>query len=179
MSTPSDPSSGTPSDASTDPSTAQRPESWAEQTGWSGAQGAPAGSQWSQPSASWDAQQAPPSYAQQNPYTGTGNGQNPADPAGAYGAYGAYGAPSAPAGYAQKSKIVAGILGILLGTFGVHNFYLGRTTRAVVQLLITVISFGALAVVSTVWGLVEGVLILVSQPGTTWHQDGRGVELSD
>ncbi len=33
----------------------------------------------------------------------------------------------------QKSKIVAGILGILLGAFGVHNFYLGYTGKAVAR----------------------------------------------
>ncbi len=35
-------------------------------------------------------------------------------------------ATSVPAGYQQKSKIIAGILGIFLGGFGIHNFYLGR-----------------------------------------------------
>lgn len=83
------------------------------------------------------------------------------------------------AGYIQKSKVVAGILGILLGAFGAHNFYLGRTMRAIAQLLITILSLGILAIVSEVWGLIEGILILVSQPGTTWHQDGRGIELKD
>ena len=39
-----------------------------------------------------------------------------------------------------KSKIAAGILGIILGCFGVHNFYLGFTGKAVAQLLITIIS---------------------------------------
>lgn len=94
-----------------------------------------------------------------------------------------YGQPgyayAGPAGYAPKSKIVAGILGIVLGAFGIHNFYLGRTTRAIVQLVITVVSFGTLAFIPAVWGLVEGILILVSQPGTEWHRDGKGMELTD
>ena len=60
----------------------------------------------------------------------------------------------------QKSKIAAGILGILVGAFGVHNFYLGYTGKAVAQLLITVLSCGILSVVSGIWGLVEGILIL-------------------
>ena len=29
----------------------------------------------------------------------------------------------------QKSKMAAGLLGIFLGAFGVHNFYLGYTDR--------------------------------------------------
>ncbi|WP_115728037.1 TM2 domain-containing protein [Actinomyces culturomici] len=83
------------------------------------------------------------------------------------------------AGYAPKSKIIAGILGIILGAFGVHNFYLGRTTRAVVQLVISLVSFGSLSFIPAIWGLVEGILILISQPGTEWHRDGRGIELTD
>ena len=34
-----------------------------------------------------------------------------------------------------KSKLVAGLLGIFLGTFGVHNFYLGYTGKAITQLV--------------------------------------------
>lgn len=48
----------------------------------------------------------------------------------------------------QKSKIAAGLLGIFLGTFGVHNFYLGYTGKALAQLLISVLSCGFLAVAS-------------------------------
>lgn len=59
-----------------------------------------------------------------------------------------------------KSKIAAGLLGIFLGTFGVHNFYLGYTGKAVGQLLITVLSCGILSFVSYIWGLVEGIMIL-------------------
>lgn len=59
-----------------------------------------------------------------------------------------------------KSKIAAGLLGIFLGAFGVHNFYLGYTGKAVGQLLITVLSCGFLSFVSGIWGLVEGILIL-------------------
>ena len=40
----------------------------------------------------------------------------------------------------RKSKAAAGLLGIFLGCFGFHNFYLGYTGRAVAQLLITLLS---------------------------------------
>ena len=59
-----------------------------------------------------------------------------------------------------KSKIAAGLLGIFLGTFGVHNFYLGYTGKAVAQLLITVLTCGIGAAISSIWGLIEGILIL-------------------
>lgn len=80
-----------------------------------------------------------------------------------------------------KQKIIAGILGILLGSLGVHNFYLGNTGKAVAQLLLTLVGWVVIVgpLVSSVWGLVEGVLILCSQPGSPWHRDGSGQELQD
>lgn len=38
-----------------------------------------------------------------------------------------------------KSKLVAGLLAIFLGTFGVHNFYLGYTGKAVTQLVLSIV----------------------------------------
>ena len=62
-----------------------------------------------------------------------------------------------------KSKIAAGILGIFLGTLGIHNFYLGYNGKAVAQLLLTVLSCGILSFVSGIWGLIEGILILTGE----------------
>ena len=95
---------------------------------------------------------------------------------------GAYTAPGYPAGaYVadQKSKVAAGLLGIFLGCFGAHNFYLGYTGKAVAQLLITLLSLGFLAVIPAIWALIEGILILSAQPGAQpWGVDARGVPLS-
>lgn len=98
-----------------------------------------------------------------------------------YGQQPAYGQPVAPAGYAQKSKLAAGLLGIFLGCFGVHNFYLGNTGKAVAQLLLTVIGWILIIgpAVAGIWGLVEGILILCSHYGSQWHRDAQGVELQD
>lgn len=74
-----------------------------------------------------------------------------------------------------KSKVAAGILGILLGAFGVHNFYLGYTGKAIAQLLISVLSCFTLSAVSAIWGLVEGILILTGSINT----DADGKPLSD
>ncbi|MDO4283067.1 MAG: TM2 domain-containing protein [Clostridia bacterium] len=60
----------------------------------------------------------------------------------------------------QKSKMAAGLLGIFLGAFGVHNFYLGYTGKAVAQLLITLLSCFTLSIVSEIWGLIEGIMLL-------------------
>ena len=62
-----------------------------------------------------------------------------------------------------KSKIAAGLLGIFLGSLGVHNFYLGYTGKAVGQLLLTLVGWIACAVgpfAAWIWGLVEGIQIL-------------------
>ena len=75
----------------------------------------------------------------------------------------------------QKSKIAAGLLGIFLGSFGVHNFYLGFMGKAFAQLAITVLSCGMLAVVSSIWGLIEGILILTGSTAV----DARGIPLKD
>ena len=74
-----------------------------------------------------------------------------------------------------KSKIAAGLLGIFLGAFGVHNFYLGYTGKAVAQLLITILSCGFLAFASSPWGLIEGILILTGSINT----DAQGNPLRD
>lgn len=64
-------------------------------------------------------------------------------------------------GTAHKSRLVAGLLGIFLGVFGIHNFYLGYNKKAVAQLLITVLTFGIFSFVSAIWGFIEGILILI------------------
>lgn len=74
-----------------------------------------------------------------------------------------------------KSKIAAGLLGIFLGSLGVHNFYLGYTGKAIAQLLISLLSCGFLAVVSEIWGLIEGIQILTGSIDT----DAKGNKLAD
>lgn len=75
----------------------------------------------------------------------------------------------------QKSKLVAGLLGILLGSLGVHNFYLGFTGKAVAQLLITLLSCGAGATITGIWGLIEGILILTG----SIDKDANNIPLKD
>ncbi|MFA4985034.1 MAG: TM2 domain-containing protein [Candidatus Brocadiia bacterium] len=75
----------------------------------------------------------------------------------------------------QRSRIVAFILAVFLGSLGIHNFYLKRSDRAVLQLLITVISCGFLGPVMWIWAVIEGVYVL---NGTT-TVDGQGVPLKE
>jgi TM2 domain-containing membrane protein YozV len=55
-----------------------------------------------------------------------------------------------------EKKVVAGILGILLGSLGIHKFYLGYTQAGIIQLVIGLCTVG----ISGVIGLVEGIIYL-------------------
>ncbi len=81
------------------------------------------------------------------------------------------------AGGEPKSKVVAGILGILLGGLGIHNFYLGKNKIALIQLLVSVVSFGFLAPFMAIWGLIEGILYLIGHEN--YRTDSRGIPLKD
>ena len=69
----------------------------------------------------------------------------------------------------QKSKLTAGLLGIFLGGFGVHNFYLGYTGKAIAQILLSCVGIGA------IWGFIEGILILTGNI----DKDANGIPLKD
>lgn len=59
-----------------------------------------------------------------------------------------------------EKKLVAGLLGILLGGLGVHKFYLGYTKEGLIMLLITVLTCGFGGIVMGPIGLIEGILYL-------------------
>ena len=79
------------------------------------------------------------------------------------------------AGYVQKSRVAAGILAILLGTYGIHSFYLGNTSKGLMQLLLSLFTCGIGAIVMLIWGIVDGVRILDGRINT----DANGVFLKD
>lgn len=56
----------------------------------------------------------------------------------------------------KKDKLVAGLLAILLGTLGIHYFYLGKTTAGVLTIVISLVSCGIWPVVM----LIQGILML-------------------
>lgn len=78
----------------------------------------------------------------------------PADPTAPYG-YDPYGRP-----YSDRSKVIAGVLQIVL-PIGVGRFYAGRPGLGLAQLLVALFTFG----LGTVWSFVDGILLLV-QGGT-------------
>ncbi len=56
----------------------------------------------------------------------------------------------------ENKKLLAGLLGIFLGGFGVHKFVLGYTQEGVIQIIITVLTCG----VGQIIGFIEGIIYL-------------------
>jgi len=69
----------------------------------------------------------------------------------------------------QKSAILAGILGLCFGGLGVHNFYLGDTTKGIIQLVLSLTLI--CCVVSGIWAFVEAIMLLTGSINT--DSDGR------
>jgi len=80
-------------------------------------------------------------------------------------------AQNVPAGTQQKSKLVAGLLQIFLGSFGVGRFYLGYTGIAIGQIAATWLTCG----LGGIWPFIDGILILTGSVKT----DANGVPLAD
>jgi TM2 domain-containing membrane protein YozV len=59
-----------------------------------------------------------------------------------------------------EKKIPAGILGILLGSLGIHKFYLGYTTEGIIMLAVSLVTCGIGAPVMSIIGIVEGIIYL-------------------
>ena len=65
-----------------------------------------------------------------------------------------------------KSQIGAGLLGIFLGSLGIHNFYLGYMTKGIIQLLLTLIGwmlFGLGPLISGIWAFIEAIMIFMGK----------------
>ena len=60
----------------------------------------------------------------------------------------------------ESKRILAGIFGILLGALGIHKFVLGYTNEGIILLAITVATCGIGGAVTSIIGLVEGIIYL-------------------
>jgi len=66
-----------------------------------------------------------------------------------------------------KSRTTFILLGALLGAFGAHNFYAGYRTKAIWQLVITLVSLGFASPMSWIWAIIDICTV---------NQDNRGVQ---
>ncbi|HMH43934.1 MAG TPA: TM2 domain-containing protein [Pyrinomonadaceae bacterium] len=57
-------------------------------------------------------------------------------------------------------KIIAGILGIVVGGLGIHKFILGYQKEGMIMLLVSLLSCGTLSPFMHVIGIVEGIMYL-------------------
>jgi len=87
--------------------------------------------------------------------------------------------PAAAAG--AKNKMVAVLLGILLGALGIHKFYLGYNMEGIIMLLVSlgggVVTCGIGSGVVAIIGLIEGILYLTKTDEDferTYVQNKRG-----
>jgi len=94
----------------------------------------------------------PPAYGYGYP-----PGINPAAP---YGVHPMTGVP-----YSDKSKVVAGLLQMLV-PLGIGRMYIGDTRTGVIQLVVTLVTCG----LGALWPFIDGIVMLVGDPVDS---DGR------
>lgn len=66
-----------------------------------------------------------------------------------------------PSDVAQK-KLIAGVLGILLGFLGIHKFILGYYVEGLIMLLVSLLTCGFGGTVMGIVGLIEGIIYLAT-----------------
>lgn len=71
----------------------------------------------------------------------------------------------------EKSKTVAIILALFLGFLGAHNFYMGYTKKAIIQLILTITFIGMY--VSGIWAFIELIMLITGKICC----DGKGCAL--
>lgn len=103
------------------------------------------------PHAQYGQQYGPPPYGQ-------------LDPAAPYGRHPVTGEP-----YSDKSKVVAGILQILV-PLGIGRMYIGDTQTGVIQLVVTLVTCG----LGALWPIIDGILMLVGDPRDEHGRPLRG-----
>lgn len=91
----------------------------------------------------WQASPAPQASSAVAPYGGVNYGVD------------AYGRP-----LSDKSKLVAGLLQIFVGSFGIGRFYLGYTTIGVLQIVVTAVTCLTLG---WIWPLIDGIMIITGK----------------
>jgi TM2 domain-containing membrane protein YozV len=74
--------------------------------------------------------------------------------------------PRALGGVSDKSKMVAGLLQIFLGPFGVGRFYTGHVAIGIAQIAVTWVTCG----VGWLWPFIDGIMMLA---GKVNDSDGR------
>ena len=120
------------------------------------------------------------SYAQ--PEQGYGVPGPDANAQGAYAAgQQAYGQPGytqpaygQPVVGAPKQWIVAVLLAFFLGPLGIHNFYLGYTTKGIIQLVISLTVIGIF--VSGIWAFIDFIMLIMRSGSYACDAQGQPLQ---
>ncbi len=64
--------------------------------------------------------------------------------------------------YSDKSKVIAGILQLLLGGFAIGRFYTGHVGTAIAQICVTWLTCG----IGGIWPMIDGLMLLMSDDQT-------------
>ncbi len=83
----------------------------------------------------------------------------------------------------RKSKLIAGLLGLCVGVFGIHWFYLGNKKRGLVQLVLFIVGIplcfiliGIPIVIGVeIWAFVDAIRIFTG----AINKDSDGLPLKD
>lgn len=97
------------------------------------------------------------SYPGYPPASGGYPAAQPGYPAPQAGYPAPYGQPAY--GWSDKSKTTAGLLQILLGSFGVGRFYLGYTGLGIAQIAVVWLTCG----IGGIWTLIDGIMMLTGK----------------
>ena len=75
-------------------------------------------------------------------------------------------AATQPNNSSAKDRVAYVLLAVFLGGIGIHNFYAGFTNRAIIQLLVSILSCGILWFFMWIWAIIEACTVT---------QDANGV----
>ena len=56
----------------------------------------------------------------------------------------------------ESKRVLCGVMGLLLGSLGIHRFVLGDTTGGILRIVITIVTCG----VGSLIGFIEGIIYL-------------------
>ena len=88
----------------------------------------------------------------------------------------AYGQPAygQPVVGAPKQWIVALLLAFFLGPFGIHNFYLGYTTKGIIQLVISLTVVGL--IVTGIWAFIDFIMLIMRSGSYACDAQGQPLQ---
>lgn len=75
----------------------------------------------------------------------------------------------------ENKRILAGVLAIFFGALGIHKFILGYYKEGVIMLVVSLLSFGFLAGLMALIGLIEGIIYLTKSDAEFYniYQENR------